>query len=92
MTDRNDSLNEKIWANDFGKPVRLPVIVDTPDGKFDISDWAKDILVYDYWLCFRRGTTEINALFWFSLEELATRFNHGDIWNGYQFIVEKLRS
>jgi hypothetical protein len=79
------------WHDDCPKPAySLPLIVDAPEGKRNISDWAKDQVRFDYWLCFRRGTTEYNARCFFPLDELAKRFKHGDIFNGNQFIVEKL--
>lgn len=69
------------------------LIVDTSTGKRDISEWAKRQRICDYWLCFRKGTTEFNARTTHSLDELK-KFKHGE-WlqfpdGKYQFIVEKL--
>lgn len=50
------------WHKDTGRPAyELPLIVDTPTGKRDISDWAKKEVRFDYWLALRSGTSEWNA-------------------------------
>lgn len=70
----------------------LPLIVDTPNGKKDISEWASRQVKYKYWLCFRRGATEWNARFTYND---VSKLIPGTIYplsDGlkYQFIVEKL--
>lgn len=81
------------WHDDTGNSYILPLIVDTPTGKRDISEWATRQILYRYWLCFRKGTTEFNARTTHSMDELK-KFTHGQWLNfpdgKYQFIVEKL--
>lgn len=110
MTEQqfNKSENEKVndWRQDIGRPAYdLPLIVDTPKGKKDISDWAKDELRFDYWLALRAGDGgEINARVCVPRKILLT-LEHGknyktkdicSFWLGEKapenvtFIVEKL--
>ncbi len=50
------------WRADYGHPAyELPLIVETPRGRKDISDWARGQVAYSYWLALRSGTTEWNA-------------------------------
>lgn len=83
------------WHNDYGHPAYPNgLIVNAPEGKRDISEWAKRQIHYNYWLCFRAGNEEYNARTFHSMEKLKT-LKHGDtlkLSDGkkYQFIVEKL--
>lgn len=92
------------WHNDNGRPAySLPLIVDAPEVKRDISEWAKGKVRYDYWLCLRSGTAEWDARTFVS-KSLLNTLEHGktykteDIaswWLGkmpekVQFIVEPL--
>lgn len=71
------------WRSDNGRPAyALPLIVDVPisleepDGKRDISYWAKHQEKFDYWLALRSGASEWNARVFLQREILVT-LEHG---------------
>lgn len=78
MEEGIEDMND--WRLDTGRPAfALPCIVDAPEGKRDISDWAVNQIRYDYWLALRSGTTEWNARVFIPKKILRT-LEHGKMY------------
>lgn len=84
MTD--NSLDD--WKSDNGMSYELPLIVDAPEGKRDISDWAKDRICYGYWLCLRSGTHEWNARVFVPRSILIT-LQHGKTYTRQELLISE---
>lgn len=74
-------LTNQDWQNDDGRPAYvLPLIVDAPDGKRDISEWAAKEVRFDFWLALRSGSKEWNARMIVDTNKLKT-LEHGKTYN-----------
>jgi hypothetical protein len=84
----NDSLID--WRKDKPKPAyALPLIVDAPTGKRDISDWAARQVRFDYWLALRSGTSEWSART-FVPESILNTLDHGKTYTRAELGIAKI--